>query len=388
MKGSQLKKLIQDTGKSQAFVSQQIGTSTAMISLLINRGQWPRSNTKAFKDTLRTFLNEHGAKNADINAAFAQLDACGCNDKIKNQEEFLMIRKHVLTPQAKCKFRIAREIFDDNISEVEDVFLSPETRYVSESIYQLAKHGGWMALVGESGSGKTTLFSAEEDRLDREGFKIRIITPYVLGMDNGNKKAVPMKPTHVCEAILQSLNVEYKGNLSSEALFKLTHDKLIDSADAGYKHLLVFEDAHSLPKPMFKALKRMFELKKGMARLLAILLLAQPELKDKLSEDSKEVREAVQRMELVELGALDDLEGYVRHRCQRVGASFDAIFAPDALPELALLLVGTRDKKGRGKSRLFPLLVGNALTKAINNTENLKMPLVTAANIQAAIQKA
>lgn len=383
MKGTQLKKLVLDTGKSQAFVAQQIGISSPTFSLLINRGAWPRRDTQEFRARLRSFLKERGAEDADINAAFAQLD--GGDETTSKQEEILMIRKQVLTPQARRKFRIARDIFGDNFTEAEDVFLSPETRYVSESIYQLAKHGGWMALVGESGSGKTTLFSVAEDRLDREGFKIRIITPYVLAMDNGNKRAVVMKPTHICEAILEALNVGYKGNLSPEALFKLTHDKLKDSADAGYKHLLVFEEAHSLPKPMFKALKRIFEWKKGMARLLAILLIGQTELKDKLAEDSKDVREAVQRMELVELGALDDLEGYVRHRCERAGASFDAIFAPDAMPELALRLVGPADKKGRAKSRLFPLLVGNVLTKAINKTEELKMPLVTAANIQAAI---
>lgn len=153
-----------------------------------------------------------------------------------------------------------------------------------------------------------------------------------------------------------------------------------------YKHLLVFEEAHSLPKPMFKALKRIFEWKKGMARLLAILLIGQTELRDKLAEDSKEVREAIQRMELVELGALDDLEGYVRHRCERAGVSFDAIFAPDALPELALRLVGPRDKKGLAKSLLFPLLVGNTLTKAINKAEDLKMEKVNAAIIQTTIQ--
>lgn len=381
-----LKKLILNTGKSQAFVAKQLGISAPTLSLLINQGRWPRRDAQTFRSRLRGFLKERGSDDADITAAFAELD--GNDNSTNKQEEILMIRKHRLTPQARRKFRIAKEIFDDNLSNAEDVFLSPETRYVSESIYQLAKHGGWMALVGESGSGKTTLFSAVEDRLNREDFKVRIITPYVLGMDNGNKKAVVMKPTHICEAILEALKVGYKGNFSPEALFKLTHDKLKDSAEAGYKHLLVFEDGHSLPKPMFKALKRFYELKKGVTRLLSILLLGQDELKDKLAEDSKDVREAVQRMELVELGALDDLEGYVRHRCERAGASFDTIFAPDALPELALRMVGPSDKRNRAKSLLYPLLVGNTLTKAINKAEDLKMERVSAAIIQTAIQNA
>lgn len=381
-----LKKLILNTGNSQAFVAKQLGISAPTLSLLINQGRWPRRDAQTFRARLRDFLKERGADDADIKAAFADLD--GNDNSTNKQEEILMIRKQSLTPQARRKFRIPREIFSDEFSEAGDIFYSPETRYVSECLYQLAKHGGWLALIGDSGSGKTTLFTALDDRLAAEGFKIRVIQPYVLGMDNGNKKAVAMKPTHICESILEALNVDYKGNLSPESLFRLTHEKLKDSATAGFRHLLVIEEAHSLPRAMFKALKRFYELKKGVTRLLSILLLGQDELKHKLAEDSKDVREAVQRMELVELGPMDDLEGYVRHRCKCAGANFDTIFDPDALPELALRMVGPRDKRSRAKSLLYPLLVGNTLTKAINKAEDLKMERVNAAIIQTAIQNA
>ena len=37
----------------------------------------------------------------------------------------------------------------------DDIFLSPDQRYIREAMYQAAKQDGWMiAIVGESGSGK------------------------------------------------------------------------------------------------------------------------------------------------------------------------------------------------------------------------------------------
>ncbi|VEI45183.1 Uncharacterised protein [Actinobacillus equuli] len=52
----------------------------------------------------------------------------------------------------------------------------------------------------------------------------------------------------------------------------------------------------------------------GFKKLLSIVLIGQPELKLKLSERNTEVREVVQRCEVVELAPLDaELERYVQH---------------------------------------------------------------------------
>ena len=35
----------------------------------------------------------------------------------------------------------------------DDVFTTPDIRYVREALYQTARHGGFMAVIGESGAG-------------------------------------------------------------------------------------------------------------------------------------------------------------------------------------------------------------------------------------------
>ena len=49
---------------------------------------------------------------------------------------------------------VAADPFNNDIAESGDVFVSPDIRYVRETLWQHAKHGGLLALVGESGSGK------------------------------------------------------------------------------------------------------------------------------------------------------------------------------------------------------------------------------------------
>lgn len=383
MKGTLLRDFLLKSAKSQADAAKMLGTSGPSLSQLIHRGAWPRKGTEAFRSRLAAFLESKGVTLAEIAAVFCELDAD--ENSTNNHEEVTMIRKQVLSAEARRAFKITREIFTDEFSDPEDVFFSPETRYVRECVYQIARHGGMMALVGESGSGKTTLFRELKDRLIREEARVIVIEPYVLGMDNGNKKAVAMRATHLCEAILAALRVPFKATATPEALFKFTHEKLRDSSRGGYRHLLCIEEAHSLPPSMFKYLKRFLELSDGLTRLLSLLLVGQTELKNKLAETNAEHREFIQRTELIEMLPMDDLEGYVRHRCARAGVTFDDVFAPDALPALSLRLTGPRPKGGSaGQSMLYPLLVGNMLTRAMNLAVGLKMNKVTADAVRSA----
>lgn len=85
------------------------------------------------------------------------------------------------------------------------------------------------------------------------------------------------------------------------------------------------------PIPTLKHLKRFFELEDGFKKLISIVLIGQPELKLKLSERNTEVREVVQRYEVVELTPLDaELENYVAFRLAKVGKKLSDIFEEDA----------------------------------------------------------
>ena len=387
MKGVLLKRLIAASGLSQNEIARRAACSGATLTQLLHKGEWPRKNPAKLRARLTEVLlaAPHPITDAKLTAAFHQLDA-DAPGETNNTKEFWMLRKQVLTPTAKRKFGLGRDPFSDDFAGPEDVFFSRDGRYVLESMYQTARHGGMMALIGESGSGKTTLRRALVDRLEREDARVLVIEPYTLGMDNGNKQAPSLRSSHICEAILSVLDPKYRGNnVSPESRFRHMHTRLKDSARAGYRHLIVLEEAHSLPVYTIKHLKRFFELTDGLTRLISFLLIGQPELTKKLAETNAEVREIVQRMEIIELYPMEETEGYVRHRLERAGGKFDDIFAPNALAELALRLTGPAPKGGNGgSSLLYPLMVGNMLTKALNLAADLKAPKVDAGIIQQA----
>jgi type II secretory pathway predicted ATPase ExeA len=159
-----------------------------------------------------------------------------------------------------------------------------------------------------------------------------------------------------------------------EAKAAQLHKLLKDSRRGGNSHVLIIEEAHGLHKQTLKHLKRFLELKDGMKPLVSIILIGQTELKTKLSESSPDVREVVQRCELVELPPLDaHLEGYLRFKFERVGADLAAIAEPGALDAIRGRLIFSKSttKHRETVSLMYPLMVNNLVTAAINQAAAL-----------------
>ncbi|SUI22154.1 Gp08 [Salmonella enterica subsp. salamae] len=135
-------------------------------------------------------------------------------------------------------------------------------------MYQTATHGGMLAVWGESGSGKSTLRRDLIDRLQRESASTIIIEPYVLAMEDNDRTGKTLKAASIAEAILRAIDPNARPKNSPEARFAQVHQALKDSADSSQSsHVLIIEEAHSLPVPTLKHLKRFLELEHGFKRL-------------------------------------------------------------------------------------------------------------------------
>ncbi|MCG9036404.1 hypothetical protein LH436_15850, partial [Laribacter hongkongensis] len=118
----------------------------------------------------------------------------------------MLLRKQTLFPATRKHFGLFRDPFsDDAIQSHEDMYISPDIRYVREAMLQTAKHGGLLAVVAESGAGKTTLMRDLEDRILRETQPILLIKPYVLAMEDNDQKGKTLKATHIAEAIMAAV---------------------------------------------------------------------------------------------------------------------------------------------------------------------------------------
>ena len=116
----------------------------------------------------------------------------------------------------------------------------------------------------------------------------------------------------------------------------------------------------------------------GFNRLLSIIIIGQQELATKLSTADAEVREVVQRIEIVRVDPLDDVSGYVAHRCKQVDLDVNKLFSSDAFDAVCIKLAGAQDKEKKGSNNaVTPLAVGNLLTASLNAAVKIGEKIVT-----------
>ncbi|ERJ39111.1 MULTISPECIES: AAA family ATPase [Burkholderia] len=394
-----LKSVLQRASLKQAELAEHLNLSQAAVAQIVNHGVWPRSlDDLDLRERILDYLENKGVSDAGSGVFDEVQKVGGPTDVLAdttghpisqpnsntdlNQEESMLLRKQVLAPATRKHFGLFRDPFADDIQSHEDMFVSPDIRYVREAMFQTAKHGGLLAVVAESGGGKTTLMRDLDDRVMRENQPIIVIKPYVLAMEDNDQKGKTLKATHIAEAIMAAVAPLEKVKSSPEARFAQLHKALKESHAAGYQHCLVIDEAHALPIATLKHLKRFFELEMGFKKLLSIILIGQPELKVKLSERNQDVREVVQRCEMVELAPLDGprLDEYLRFKFGRLDKPVTDVIDASGVDALRARLTMTSTRRDRAEtvSLLYPLAIGNLLTAAMNLAAGLGVPVVNA----------
>lgn len=382
-----LKQQLQYLPMSMAKIAGELGISKTALAQLVNHGQWPRRDTEQLRKRITELLASH---NVDTTHSFDEVrpQATAITQVLQTTEEdSMLLKKQSLSQNAKRAFKLKANPFDDlSVQCADDVFTTPDINYVREAMYQTATHGGMLAIWGESGSGKSTLRCDLIDRLLRERRKIVVIEPYVLAMEDNDRTGKTLKSVSIAEAILREVAPGERPKLSAEARFSQVHKALIASAtgEEDNSHVLIIEEAHALPTPTLKHLKRFLELKMGHKQLMGIILIGQQELCSKLSERQASVREVVQRCELIQLEPLtNDLEAFLTFKLARVDKKPGDIFDASTIPAIMEKMTARNHKGEITHNALYPLAIGNLMTAAINAAAGLGVPVVNAEIIKS-----
>ena len=376
---------------AQADLVREAALSKAAAWRLANLGEWPKRHRAEIRARVAAYLRSRGATPAHLRELFATdlvaeapVTTTANPTDHPTEDTTMLLRNATLTADARRAFGLTRDPFVDEIQTRSDVFASRDIRYVRNVLLDAAMNNGFVAIVGESGSGKSTLADDLEQRIADEQRPVRLIRPYVLAMEDRESRGKPMRSTQIGEAIMRTLAPSVRIESRPDAYFHQIHETLKSSRQAGYAHLLLIEEAHCLPKPTLKHLKRFSELKQGLSRLLGIALVGQPELKVKLSDQDPEVREVMQRCELVELPPLDnELQAYLEHKFSRAGVVASSIFEEDVYDAIRarLVRVPRGGKPSDAMSMCYPLVVNNLVVKAMNAAAAVGMAKVDASVI-------
>lgn len=381
-----LKEVLTNVKKAQRDLARAVEVSPATIAQIINHGQWPKSIDKArLFGRIADFLYESGANDGDIAALEEEMEPRRANaeapaapeiDQENEECEPMLMPKQPLLPATKQAFELYIDPFDE-LRAAEDMYITQDMRYVRESMYQVAKNDGFLAVIGESGSGKSSLRKDLEQRLAREGSPVIVIKPHVLGSEDNDVKGKTMKSLHIAEAIMKAIAPLDKPKSSPQDRFDQVEAALKASNSAGQRHLLVIEEAHSLSIPLLKHLKRYRELEDGLTKLISIILIGQPELAVKLSPRNAEVREVTQRIEITWLRSLpvNQVEAHLAHRLSRADKKLSDVMEDGAVQALIeRLSTSGKDKT----SQLYPLAISNLVKAAMNLAAQIGEPRVTA----------
>ncbi len=192
------------------------------------------------------------------------------------------------------------------------VFLSPRHRdALAHLMYGIGKggSGGFVQLTGEVGTGKTTLCRCLLEQVPDNTRIALLLNPLV-------------SPRELLAAISEELGIDVRDTQdSSRLLVDNLNQYLLGAHQRGERVVIVIDEAQNLSPEALEQVRLLTNLETSKEKLLQIVLLGQPELRELLQRRS--LRQLAQRItaryHLSPLGH-SDTHLYVRHRMQVAGA--------------------------------------------------------------------
>lgn len=383
-----------------------VKTSEATLNKIVKKSEWPKKqrNIDLVRGGLERFAIENGLV-VESNVYQIFLDDCydnatttgskwkhshktkkliiGHEDSINGHIVFETPEAKMLTPRARQHFKVLNDPWENEIYNIDHVFLGPQQRYTIESIINCAKVGTLMAIVGECGSGKTVMMNYTIEEIRAKHPNIRVIRPARI---DKNK----ISASSISEAICRELNIT-KIPRSGEDRDSIIREELERSCNAGNRHLLIIDEGHRLDEETIKQLKVLWELSEGFTKLIGICIIGQTELDKVLS--SMNVREFAYRVNKLEVPPLGrDLEEYINHKLTSSNLVPEKVIEPAALEHLQMALRGVR-KFGRTTGRpdesvdmSYPLNVHILMKNLMNEAADIGEERITAELAQSYVK--
>lgn len=216
--------------------------------------------------------------------------------------------------------------------------ITPDPRYLFMSerhgeglahlVYGVTESGGFIQLTGEVGTGKTTLVRTLLGQIPSEVDIALILNPQLTAVEF---------LTTICEELGLELP---KQRFSAKALVDVLNRHLLAAHSQGRRTILLIDEAQNLSEGVLEQLRLLTNLETARQKLLQVILIAQPELREKLAQEN--MRQLAQRVTgryHLEPLSSEESFNYIDHRL-RVAGALTEIFDPSAKREVYRLSGG------------------------------------------------
>ena len=183
--------------------------------------------------------------------------------------------------------------------------------------YGLESHAGFVVITGEIGSGKTTLLQTLLRGLDSQTTVGRIVNTM-------------LDPREILETIMIDFGLDPTGK-SKPLLLRDLAQYLVDQRLAGRMVLIVIDEAQNLSFAALEELRMLSNLETEKSKLLQIILVGQPNLREKLlSSELEQLRQRITVSYHLQPLDADETENYINHRLRRAAIGTPPVFPREA----------------------------------------------------------
>ncbi|RLC05806.1 MAG: general secretion pathway protein GspA [Deltaproteobacteria bacterium] len=193
--------------------------------------------------------------------------------------------------------------------------------------YGLTEKVGFVMLTGEIGIGKTTIVRYLLNQIESDMDVAVIFNTNVLSDD-------------LINLILSEFEIEYDDTITKAKALTLLYEFLIEKYSKGRKVLLIIDEAQNLSENVLEEIRMLSNLQTDEEMLLQIMIVGQPELRDKINDPRLE--QFAQRIAVsyhLSAMTLEETEEYIDYRLEKAGGKPDLFFS-DAVKKIYEISTG------------------------------------------------
>ncbi|MCA9253835.1 MAG: AAA family ATPase [Phycisphaerales bacterium] len=236
-----------------------------------------------------------------------------------------------------------RELPFNNTPDPRFFFSTPDHEEALASlIYAIAEGKGFVVLTGEVGAGKTLV-----TRL--------MLRHFGTGIAFASVNNSQINANELLHTVCSEFNIDAPANATNVELTRMLQDFLLSSFAMNKPVVLMLDEAQALTREAFEQIRMIGNLEADDAKLLQIVIVGQPELKEMFeANDMRQLRQRIFRS--FHLGALtrSQTEGYIFHRLSVAGATYpEKILSASAIDAIF--------EYSQGLPRLINTLCDNAM---------------------------
>ncbi|HEY0721300.1 MAG TPA: AAA family ATPase [Gammaproteobacteria bacterium] len=253
---------------------------------------------------------------------------------------------------------MGRRMYSDYFGISENAFsITPDPRYLYMSerhcealahlLYGVVESGCFVMLTGEVGTGKTTVCRALLEQLPDNVDVALLLDP-------------PRSGRELLLAICDELHIALRQREAPlRELVDQLNQRLLESHAAGRRTVVIIDEAQNIRPDVLEQVRLLTNLETATEKLLHVILVGQPELRQQLAEPSlRQVSQRITARYHLQPLTLSETEDYVHHRLTVAGCRH-GLFSSGALRQL--------HQESQGVPRVINILCDRALLGAFAN---------------------